>query len=122
LLVNDKKREIGILQAMGARTSSIALIFAACGAGMGIISSLIGTFAALFTLKHIDTLAHFLSVIQGHDAFNAIFYGKSLPSSLSTDALLFILIATPLLSLLAGLVPALKACRMRPSTILRSET
>ncbi len=122
LLVNDKKREIGILQAMGARTSSIALIFAACGAGMGIVSSLLGTVAALFTLRHIDSLAHFLSVIQGHDAFNAIFYGKTLPNTLSTDALLFILIATPVLSLLAGLVPALKACRLRPSTILRSES
>lgn len=122
LLVNDKKREIGILQAMGARTSSIALIFAACGAGMGIISSLLGIGAAVFTLKNIDKLAHFLSVIQGHDAFNAMFYGKSLPDSLSGEALIFILIATPILSLLAGLVPALKACRLRPSTILRSET
>lgn len=122
LLVNDKKREIGILQAMGAPTSSIALIFAACGAGMGIISSLIGTVAAIFTLQNIDKLAHLLSVLQGHDAFNAMFYGKSLPSALSGEALLFILIATPFLSFLAGLVPALKACRLRPSAILRSET
>jgi len=33
----------------------------------------------------------------------------------------FILIATPLISLIAGLVPAIKACRLRPSEILRSE-
>lgn len=89
LLVNDKKREIGILQAMGAKTSSIACIFAACGAGMGIISSLLGTLAAVFTLRHIDSLAYLLSLIQGHDAFNAMFYGKSLPNSLSSEALLF---------------------------------
>ncbi len=121
LLVNDKKKEIGILQAMGASTGSIAGIFAICGAGMGILSSLIGTGAAVLTLHHIDIVVQFLSMIQGHEAFNALFYGKSLPSVMSTDALFFVLIATPLLSLCAAIVPALKACRLSPSAILRSE-
>ncbi len=122
LLVNDKKKEIGILQAMGASTRSIALIFALCGAGMGILSSLIGIGAALLTLHNIDTIVHILSSLQGHEMFNTLFYGKSLPNALSSEALEFILITTPLLSLLAGLVPALKACRLRPSAILRTES
>lgn len=121
LLVNDKKREIGILQAMGASPKSIALIFGGCGAMMGILSSLIGTAAAVLTLHNLDSLVHLLSIIQGRDAFNAVFYGSSLPNQLSEQALIFVLIATPLLSLLAGLVPAIKACRLRPSSILRSE-
>jgi lipoprotein-releasing system permease protein len=121
LLVNDKKREIGILQAMGASRLSIAAIFGSCGMAMGILSSLIGTVAALFTMYHIDTLVQILSFIQGHAAFNTTFFGKSLPDELSHNAVTFILITTPLLSLLAGLVPAIKACRLRPSAILRSE-
>jgi lipoprotein-releasing system permease protein len=121
LLVNDKKKEIGILQAMGASSRSIALIFAICGAGMGVLSSLIGIGAAVLTLHNIDAIVHLLSSLQGHDMFNALFYGKSLPNALSADALRFILITTPLLSFLAGLVPAWKACRLRPSAILRTE-
>ena len=121
LLVNDKRREIGILQAMGASRFSIAAIFGACGVGLGILSSIIGTAAALFTLHHIDSIVQMLSFIQGHDAFNTVFFGKSLPDQLSHNAVLFILITTPLLSLLAGLVPAIKACRLRPSAILRAE-
>lgn len=121
LLVNDKKREIGILQAMGASSKSIAMIFSACGVTMGILSSLIGTVAALFTLQHIDAIVHLLSLIQGHDAFNATFFGNGLPNQLSHRAVIFVLLATPLLSLCAGLVPAIKACRLRPSAILRSE-
>ncbi len=121
LLVNDKKRHIGILQAMGASSRSIAFIFGTCGAAMGIISSVIGTCAALYTMHHIDSLVNILSAIQGHDAFNAAFYGKSLPSHLSEHAVIFVLVATPLISLCAGLVPAIKACRLRPSAILRSE-
>lgn len=121
LLVNDKKKEIGILQAMGASGRSIAGIFALCGAALGVLSCLIGTAAAVVTLHHIDGLVKLLSFLQGHEAFNAVFYGKTLPHTPSSDALLFVLIATPLISLLAGLVPAIKASRLRPSEILRSE-
>ncbi len=121
LLVNDKKREIGILQAMGANHLSIAAIFGSCGMAMGILGTILGTGAALFTLHHIDQVVQFLSFIQGHDAFNSTFFGKSLPGTLSSNAVTFILFTTPLLSLLAGLIPAIKACRLRPSAILRSE-
>lgn len=121
LLVNDKKREIGILQAMGASGRSIAGIFALCGGALGTLSCLVGTLAAVFTLQHIDALVQLLSFLQGHEAFSATFYGKTLPHTLSSHALLFVLIATPLISLLAGLVPAIKASRLRPSEILRAE-
>jgi lipoprotein-releasing system permease protein len=88
---------------------------------MGIVSSVLGTIAALFTLHHIDVIVQLLSFIQGHEAFNTTFFGKSLPNTLSPNAVTFILSITPLLSLLAGLVPAIKACRLQPSAILRSE-
>lgn len=121
LLVNDKKREIGILQALGASHFSIASIFGTCGVLMGVLSSIIGTLGALFTLKYIDSIVRMLSFIQGHDAFNAAFFGQSLPNALSHDALKFIVITTPIISLLAGLIPAIKACLLRPSEILRAE-
>jgi lipoprotein-releasing system permease protein len=121
LLVNDKKREIGILQSMGASTKSIMLIFGTCGCAMGLISCLLGIGSAFLTMRNIDMIVQFLSFLQGHEAFNVAFYGKSLPTQLSTDALVFVLIATPLLSLCAGLVPAIKACRLKASVILRSE-
>ena len=119
ILVNDKKQEIAILQSMGASSRSIACIFGGCGALMGMMGSLLGMGAAFFTLYHLDSLVHFLSFLQGHEAFNAAFYGKSLPNHLSLSAVKIVLIATPLLSLLAGLVPAFKACRIKPSEILR---
>jgi len=121
ILVNDKKKEIGILQAMGTSSRSIALIFGGCGVAIGFASSLIGVVAAILTLHNLDSLVHALSFLQGHDAFNAAFYGKSLPNTLSHNALLFVFIATPVISLLAGVAPALKASRLRPSEILRSE-
>ncbi|MGH2612152.1 MAG: ABC transporter permease, partial [Rhabdochlamydiaceae bacterium] len=121
LLVQEKKREIGILQALGASKKSIALIFGGCGATIGLLSGLIGIGAAFLTLKNLNAIVQFLSFLQGHAAFNVAFYGSSLPSEISFSALLFVSIITPLLSLLAGLIPAWKATRLSPSEILRSE-
>lgn len=121
LLVNDKKKEIAILQSMGASCWSISAIFGLCGIAMGMLSSLIGSGLAIFTLTHLSSLVSFLSALQGHNAFNPAFFGQTLPNQLSTEALLFVLIATPILSLAAGLIPAIKASRIRPSSILRSE-
>lgn len=121
LLVNDKKKEIGIMQSMGASATKIASIFGICGFLTGIISSIIGTIAAIVTLHNLQSLISFLSFMQGHEAFQAAFYGSALPNELSVGALSFVLIATIVISLLAGIAPAIKAVLVRPSEILRAE-
>jgi lipoprotein-releasing system permease protein len=121
ILVNDKKLEIGILRSMGASSASIAAVFGICGIIMGTTGSLVGIIAAIATLKNVNELVAFLSHLQGHDLFNPIFYGNTLPTELSFDALLFVMITTAAISLLAGVVPAVKASLMRPSAILRAE-
>lgn len=120
ILVNDKKAEIGILRSMGASSKSIALIFGTAGAMIGVVGSLLGIIASLLTLHHLDSLVSFLSKMQGHEMFSSHFYGKSLPHELSYEALFFVLMATVFISLLAGIVPAIKACLLRPTHILRS--
>jgi lipoprotein-releasing system permease protein len=121
LLVNDKKREIAILQSMGATPKSIAFIFASCGAFLGGVSCLIGTGLAVITLRNLTSIVTGISKLQGKVAFNPSFFGQNLPNELSVDALMFVLIATPILSIIAGLIPAVKASKIRPSQVLRSE-
>jgi lipoprotein-releasing system permease protein len=120
ILVNDKKMEIGILRSMGASSKSIAFIFGLAGGVIGIIGSALGIGAAILTLNHLQTLIGWISLFQGYDMFNTAFYGETLPHELSYEALTFVLIATVIISLLAGIVPAIKACLLKPSSILRS--
>ena len=120
LMINDKKKEIAILQSMGASSKSITMIFSLCGAILGFLGTALGSIAAYFTLLHINQVVNFLSLLQGQALFHEAFYGSCLPTTLSSQALIFLLITAPLLSLLAGLVPALKTAKLNPSDILRS--
>lgn len=119
ILVNDKKLEIGILRSMGASASSIAFIFGLCGVVMGLIGSLLGTLAALLILQYLAPLVSFLSQLQGFELFNPTFYG-SMSGELSYEGLIFVVGSTMLISLLAGVIPAVKASLLKPSVILRS--
>lgn len=121
LLVNDKRKEIGILQSMGASPRRIAVIFGLCGFVTGAVSCLIGTAAAILTLKNLQSLVDLLSFLQGREAFQTAFYGSTLPNTLSYSVLSLVLIATLLISLLAGIIPAVKASKIRPTEILKSE-
>lgn len=121
LLINDKKKEIATFQAMGATKRNIAFIFGISGVTIGLLSSFIGVASAIFTLKYLNLLVNLLSAIQGHAAFNSTFFGQSLPNSLSIEAIYFILIATPLISLVAGVIPALKATKISISSTLRTQ-
>ena len=121
ILVNDKKLEIGIMRSMGASAPSIALIFGICGILMGVAGNILGILAAILTLKNLQPLINIISRIQGYEMFNPLFFGDTLPTDLSFEALAFVVMVTALISLTAGLVPAIKACMMRPSAILRSE-
>lgn len=121
ILVNDKKTEIGILRSMGASSLSIAAIFGSCGIFMGVIGSLTGTIAAIVTLKNLQPLVKFISWIQGYEMFNPLFYGENLPTELSFETMTFVITATAVISLLSGLIPAIKASMLKPSAILKSE-
>ncbi len=121
ILVNDKKKEIAILRAMGASARSVAAIFGLCGVVMGLLGSLLGIGLAVYTLRHLDVLIGLLSAIQGRSAFNPHFYGETLPNEISGEALTFVLLTTGILSLISGVIPALKASFTEPSAALRSD-
>ena len=119
LLVNDKKKDIGVLQSMGATKKSIALIFGLVGTALGLLASILGTAVAYITLANLQTLVDILALLQGRNPFNTLFFGDKLPSTMSTNALIIVWIATSLLSIIAGLVPAIKASRLKPTETLK---
>jgi lipoprotein-releasing system permease protein len=88
---------------------------------MGLIGTFIGTILALLTLNNLNSILGLISRLQGYEAFNPMFYGETLPNQLSLEVLAIVLTVTGALSLVSGLVPALKASKVKPAEILRAE-
>lgn len=120
ILVNDKRQEIGILRAMGASSLSIAGIFGLVGIVLGSLGSLLGLLFSSVTLYYLDNIIGFISQMQGRELFNPVFYGDVIPHNLSWEVVGTTLVVTALFSLIAGIIPALKASLVEPAEILRS--
>jgi len=115
--VYERTREIGILSAIGMRGGRIMWLFlsesallAVCGVVMGILLGLLGV--SLFNINgfYIGNMG-----LTGFMVSDTIFAKLSLDSTINLSILTFIV------TLIAGLFPAIMASRLQPVEALRAE-
>lgn len=112
LVVTERRSDIAILTAMGARARSIMLVFMIEGAMVGIIGAVCGIIIGLLACAFGE---HYKLVSLPADVYSI----SSVPfHAHARDVLLSALVAF-LLSLLATLYPARVAARRRPAEALR---
>jgi len=114
MIVLDKIKTIGALQAVGFRKNQINLIFLSKGAIIGIIGSFIGLFIAL-VLGWIQMKYHILSISED------IYFMDHLPISFNINNILLILILGIISSLIASYWPARIAANIKPADAMRYE-
>ena len=107
--VLERRKEIGILRAIGASKRNVSEVFNAETFIIGLCSGVIGVVLSLLLLIPGNMLIH---NIAGNDSVTA-----SLPP---TAALILIVLAT-FLTILGGLIPAKSAAKSNPVIALRSE-
>lgn len=116
----QKRREIGILTALGSRARQIIGIFlaqAAVVAGAGCVLGLTGGFVVL---HYRNDLREFFSRATGRDFFpQDIYFLSSIPAHIQAGDLLSICAAAIVLCLFAALAPAYFAARVDPAVALR---
>ncbi len=114
MIVLDKIKTIGALQAVGFRKKQINLIFLLKGAIIGIIGSFIGLFIAL-VLGWMQMKYRILSISED------IYFMDHLPISFNINNILLILILGIISSLIASYWPARIAANIKPADAMRYE-
>ncbi len=105
----ERTKEIGILRAMGASKRNISAVFNAETFIIGTCSGLIGVIVTRLLIFPINAIIHRLA---GSTQVNAVLH--------PLHALILVLISI-VITVLSGLVPALKAAKKDPVTALRTE-
>ena len=112
MAVMERKREIGVLQALGATRAHIMKIFASEAAAIGLLGGVLGALAGWLLIQGGNALAHYK---WGHIIASADIF--VMPVWLVPALLIF----TTLLGLGAGVYPAYRASRLDPVAALRYE-
>ncbi|MBI5378777.1 MAG: ABC transporter permease [Nitrospirae bacterium] len=114
LLVAEKRKEIGILKAMGAPAGSIAAVFLSVGMLIGLVGTATGS---LFGLALIYVQNNYRIIKLAGDVYQI----DHLPMKLTLLDFLLVVGATLLISFLATLSPARRAAALDPVEVLRYE-
>lgn len=114
MIVLDKTKAIGILQAIGFRKKQINLIFLTKGIIIGIIGSMTGLSLALF-FGYIQMKYHILSISED------IYFMDYLPLAFNVKNTIFIVIAGIISSIIASYWPAKIAANIKPANAVRYE-
>jgi lipoprotein-releasing system permease protein len=114
MLVMEKTRDIAILKAMGATTTSIRKIFVMEGFLIGISGTILGLFGGF-------TLCSLLKKYQFIELPRDVYYISTLPVKMELLDVGLIALAAILISLVATLYPSYQAAKLDPAEALRYE-
>lgn len=119
-VTTQKRREIGVIAAIGGRREQIIQVFIFQAAFVGLIGTLIGLGGSLLVLWLRNDLREWLAMLTGGQvhAVEGVFL-SSIPAHLQAPDVILTCTVSVLLCLVAGLIPAWFAARVEPAAALR---
>ena len=120
MTVDDKEKDIAILRTLGFTSYDISQIFFLQGAMNATLGIILGIILAFLGLNNLQTIETFISVIFGFNFFpEGLYYISSMPYLIRTGDIIIISISALLISFIACYLPAVKASKQDPVSIIR---
>lgn len=122
IAVVRKTREIGLIGALGGKPRQVAACFCFQGLIIGICGTLLGLGLGFVALTFRNDFVMIVTKLTQRDEVLQRFYQFSqLPSHTAPGDIAMIVVCSIFISMLAGLLPAWRAARLKPVEALRSE-
>ena len=120
--VVQKTREIGMLKALGASNWQISGVFLVQSAVIGVLGVLTGYGFGMLALIYRNEFLHLMNRLTGFELFPASIYQFSeLPAVIDLHDIAVICGCSFVICILGGLLPAIRAGRLKPVEALRYE-
>lgn len=122
ITVVRKTKEIGLLGALGAQPRHIAGCFCFQGFILGAAGTALGVAGALVVLHFRNKIVYaFARLTQSEEALVRFYHFAEIPVYYESRDFVVIIACSIIISTLAGLIPAVRASRMRPTEAFRHE-
>ena len=120
--VYEKRRDIGILKAVGFTPGMIASVFLFNGLAIGLFGAAAGVLGGRLFTDNINSIEQFIEATTGFTPFpQKIYYFDTIPTADGWLIPILVAAGAVLCSLIFSLLPALKAARLDPIETLRFE-
>jgi len=119
----QKRSEIGLMKALGAREEQVAAVFLVQGVFVGLVGVVVGLLLAQVTIHFRNEMAGWVGRKFGVDLFSEEVYkvDGGLPALQTMQDLVIISVGAFVACTVASLVPAMIAASLQPAKALRSE-
>ena len=122
IFVKEKNKDIGILKTIGLSKKSLIKVFMSIGLLIGLIGTFLGTLFGVIFSVNISKIQNFLEDLLNINLFsNEIYYLSSLPSKLDRVEVLYVVIISLFISLIATLFPAYRSSLIDPIKSLKND-